>query len=229
MSAAYREAVRAAVTVSRNTSERITDTVVIAGPGSSNTLTVTGGFDMARDKGALTVRLPGGAIDHMDEVFDGADVYLRGLSNLGQKWAGTVRADAVTHYLLRAPLNDPEFVLQQIAALDQVSKGAPADIDGVSTTHYSGTLGLTQLTTRMAADTRQQVTALKDGAALFADADVWVDKAGRVVRTRTFFNLQGKSVTATMTLSDIGRPVKVTVPTADAEAPAASISGILPG
>lgn len=230
MSASYRDAVRSAVTASRSTSERVTDTIVITGNGSSNTLTVTGAFDMARDKGALTVRLPGGGIDHMDEVFDGATVYLRGLSNLGQKWAETVRAESVVHYLLRAPLNDPEFVLQQIAEMDQVSRATPARIDGASATHYSGTLGLDPLTMRMPASMRQQIATLKDvGGALVADADVWVDTAGRVVRTHTSFKLQNMSVTATMTLSDIGRPVTVPRPTAAAVAPAASISGILPG
>lgn len=230
MSAAYRDAVRSAVTASRSTSERITDTIEVSGNGSRHTLTVSGTFDMARHRGALTVRLPGGAIDHMDEVFDGAAVYLRGLSNLGQKWAETVRSASVVHYLLRAPLNDPEFVLQQIAEMDQVSRGTPARIDGASATHYSGTLGLDPLTMRMTASMRQQFATLKDaGGVLVADADVWVDNAGRVVRTRTSFRLQDTSVTATMTLSDIGRPVTVPRPTAAAVAPAASISGVLPG
>lgn len=119
-------------------------------------------------------------------MFDGAAVYLRGLSNLRQEWAETVRAEAVVHYLLRAPLNDPEFVLQQIAAMDQVSMGTPARINGGSATHYSGMLGPTPLTMRMTASTRQQWTTLKtEAGVLSADADAWVDTAGRVVRTRT--------------------------------------------
>ena len=230
VSAAYRDAVRSAVTASRNTSERITGTIVISGEGSTYTLSVTGRFDMAADKGALTVRLPGGAIDHMDEVFDGSTVYLRGFAHMGQKWARTVRAEAEAHALLRAPLNDPEFVLQQIAEMDQVSLGTPARIDGALATHYSGTLGLAPLTMRMTAGLRQKTAAMKDGlGSLTADADVWVDPAGRVVRTRTFFNLQNISVTATMTLSDAGGPVTVAVPAAEVVAPAASITGVLPG
>ncbi|MGW5354208.1 hypothetical protein ACWERV_27270 [Streptomyces sp. NPDC004031] len=230
VSAAYREAVRSAVAASRSTSARITDTVVVNSNGTGGTLTVTGAFDMAADKGAVTVRLPRGAIDHIDEVFDQKTVYLRGLSNLGQKWVETVRADTVTHYLLRAPLNDPECVLQQIAEMDHVSKAAPARINGTPTVHYSGSLGLGPLTMRMAAGPRGQLAAAKeDSWAVFADADVWVDQAGHVVRTRTTIALQNTTVTATMTLSDVGHPVTVTVPTAEATAPATSITGILPG
>ncbi|WP_327287538.1 hypothetical protein [Streptomyces sp. NBC_01198] len=224
----YKDAVRSAVAASRNTSEQVNETIVITGNGSTYTLTVAGSFDMAADKGALIVRLPGGAIDHMDEVFDGPTIYLRGLSNLGQKWAKTVRSEAQAHYLLRAPLNDPEFVLQQISAIDQVSKGAAASIGGVSTTHYSGNLGQAPLTLRMALTIRQQVAAMSNDLG-GADADVWVDPAGRVVRTRTSFNQGETSVTVTMTLSGIGHPVTVAVPTAQAVAPATSISGILPG
>jgi hypothetical protein len=206
----------------------VSETIVLTGEGSTYTLTVTGSFDMAADKGAVTVRLPGGAIDHMDEVFAGPSVYLRGLSNLRHGWAETVRAEAQVHYLLRAPLNDPEFALQQIAMMDQVSMGTPARINGASATHYRGVLDHDALTLRMAADVRRQVTAMSNGLGGL-DADVWVDPAGRVVRTRTTCNLENQSVTVTMTLSDLGRPVTVTVPTTAAIAPATTISGILPG
>jgi hypothetical protein len=228
VSATYRDAVRSAVAATRNTSARVSETIVLTGKGSTYTLTVSGSFNMAADKGAITVSLPDGAIDHMDEVFAGPTVYLRGFSNLGQKWAKSVRAEAQAHYLLRAPLNDPEFVLQQIAMMDQVSKGTPARIDGASTTHYSGVLGHDALTLRMAANIRQQVTAISKGLGGL-DADVWVDPAGRVVRTRTTINLENQSATVTMILSDLGRPITVTVPTAAAVAPATTISGILPG
>lgn len=228
MSATYRHAVRSAVAATRNTSARVSETIVLTGKGSTYTLTVNGSIDMASDKGAITVRLPGGAVDHMDEVFAGPAVYLRGFSNLGQKWATTVRAEAQAHYLLRAPLNDPEFVLEQIAMMDQVSLGTPARIDGSTAQHYSGVLDHHALTLRMAADIEQQVTAMSDGLGGM-DADVWVDPAGHVVRTRTTVNLGNQSATVTMTLSDLGRPVTVAVPTAAGVAPAATISGILPG
>lgn len=228
MAAAYQDAVRSAVAASRNTSERISETIVIANGASTYTLTISGSFDMGADKGALAVDLSGKA--HMDEVFAGTTVCLRGPGGPGRKWAKTVRDQAQAHFILRAPLNDPEFVLQQIAAMDQVSKGAPSKVDGVSATHYSGTLGLAPLTLRMAASTRRDLTEVNGGlGALDVDADVWVDPAGRVVRTRTYFNLENTSVTATMTLSDIGRPVTVAVPTDSAVTPAASIGGPLPG
>jgi hypothetical protein len=228
VSATYRDAVRTAVAATRKTSGQVSETVVLTAKGSTYTLTVNGSFDMAADKGAITVRLPGGAIDHMDEVFAGPTVFLRGFSNLGQKWASTVRAEAQVHYLLRAPLNDPEFVLQQIAMMDRVSVGPPATIDGASTKHYSGVLGHDALTLRMASNIEQQVTAMSDDLGGL-DADVWVDPAGRVVRTRTTLNLSDQSATVTMTLSDLGRPVTVSVPTAVGAAPATTISGILPG
>ncbi|WP_225850647.1 hypothetical protein [Streptomyces sp. HPF1205] len=230
VSAAYQDAVRSAVAASRNTSARITYTIVTTGQGATYTLTVSGSFDMASDTGALTVRFPGGAVDRMDEVFAGATVYLRAYGVLGQKWAKAAYDQVEAHSLLRAPANDPEFVLQQIAAMDQVSKATPATIDGVHTTHYTGALGLAPLTLRMAASERQELTAMKDAlGSMAADAEVWVDPAGRVVRTRTSYYLQNTSVTATMTLSDAGQPVTVTVPTAAVAVPAASVAGVLPG
>jgi hypothetical protein len=121
-------------------------------------------------------------------------------------------------------------LLQQIAGMERVSKGEPARIDGALATHYSGVLDRKALTLRMAANVRDGLPSDEEGGWLLtADADVWLDGAGRVVRTRTSANLQGMGVTATMTLSGIGRPVTVTVPTPAAAVPATSFSGVLPG
>jgi hypothetical protein len=229
-SAADRTAVRSAVAATRNTTERITDTIVVADAAHTFTITITGSFDMAHDKGRLTLEFPGGAVDRMDEVFAGGKVYLRGIAGVGDGWAETDRDAALTHYMLRAPLNDPEYVLEQIAAMDHVSRGTPAKIGGITAAHYAGTLGFAALTLRMAPDTRQQMAGIRDVlGTVVADADVWVDPAGRVARTRTFYTFQKTSVTATLTLSDAGVPVTVTPPNAAVTVPAAGISGVLPG
>lgn len=65
------------------------------------------------------------------------------------------------------------------------------------------------------------------GGEIPATAEVWVDQRRRAVRIRLSLDIPGSvSSITTLTLTDLGRPVKVTVPTAEGtEESDAALSG----
>ncbi|MFF8874599.1 LolA-like protein [Streptomyces massasporeus] len=206
--------------------------VELEGEGKVYGLTVTGGFDFAADKGHLTVDLPGGAIDHSDQIFANGKIYVSGAREIAEDaWGVLPRDKAEAHYLLRAPLNDPEHVLEQIAAMRKVSREGEENIQGVRAVHYRGILDHRTVTLRMAPDVRTKMDQARDtlGSDLPVFADAWVDGRGRLVQTRTSVNMAGARSTLTMTLSDIGERVRVTVPRASETVPVSEVGGILNG
>ncbi|MFC8142382.1 hypothetical protein ACFUKV_11550 [Streptomyces paradoxus] len=227
-----RSAVRAAVAALREDSAGFRQEVELEGKGQVYGLTVTGGFDFAADKGHLAVDLPGGAIDHSDQVFADGKIYISGVQGIGEDtWGVMPRDKAEAHYLLRAPLNDPEHVLQQIAAMRKISREGEENIQGVRAVRYRGILDHRSVTLRMAPDVRTRMNQARDtlGSDLPVFADAWVDGRGRLVQTRMSVNMSGARATLTMALSDIGEPVRVTVPRAADTVPVTEVGGILNG
>ncbi|MFG2274951.1 hypothetical protein ACGFNY_34885 [Streptomyces chartreusis] len=227
-----RSAVRAAVAALREDSAGFRQEIELEGEGQVYGLTVTGGFDFAADRGHLAVDLPGGAIDHSDQVFADGKIYISGVQGVGEDaWGVLPRDKAQAHYLLRAPLNDPEHVLQQIAAMREISREGEEKVHGVRAVRYRGILDHRTVTLRMASDVRTKMDQARDilGSDLPVFADAWVDDGGRLVQTRMSANLSGAQVTLTMALSDIGEPVRVTVPKAADTIPVNEVGGILNG
>ncbi|NUP17797.1 MAG: hypothetical protein HOZ81_17225, partial [Streptomyces sp.] len=170
-----RSAVQAAVAALREQSARFRQEVELEGGGQVYGLTVTGGFDFAADKGHLAVDLPGGAIDHSDQVFADGKIYISGVEGVDAgAWGVMPRDQAEAHYLLRAPLNDPEHVLVQIAAMREISREGEANVQGVRTVHYRGILDHRTVTLRMAKDVRTKMDQARDmlggNLPVFADA-----------------------------------------------------------
>ncbi|MFJ4277562.1 hypothetical protein [Streptomyces massasporeus] len=225
-------AVREAVAALRDSSAGFRQKVELEGEGKVYGLTVAGDFDFAADKGHLAVDLPGGAIDHSDQVFANGRIYLSGAQGLGEDaWGVVPRDKAEAHYLLRAPLNDPEHVLEQVAAMRKVSREGEENIQGVRAVRYRGILDHRTVTLRMAPDVRTKMNQARDtlGSDLPVFADAWVDGRGRLVQTRMSVNMSGARSTLTMALSDIGEPVRVTVPRAADTVPVSEVGGILNG
>ncbi|MEU0175278.1 hypothetical protein ABZ178_18285 [Streptomyces massasporeus] len=216
----------------REGSARFRQEVELEGEGRVYGLTVTGGFDFAADKGHLAVELPGGAIDHSDQVFADGKIYISGAQGIDEDaWGVVPRDEAESHYLLRAPLNDPEHVLEQIAAMRKISREGEENIQGVRAVRYRGILDHRTVTLRMAPDVRTKMNQARDtlGSDLPVFADAWVDGRGRLVQIRMSVNMSGARSTLTMALSDIGEPVRVTVPRAGDTVPVSEVSGILNG
>ncbi|KUM83882.1 MULTISPECIES: LolA-like protein [Streptomyces] len=227
-----RSAVRGAVAALREDSAVFRQEIELEGEGQVYGLTVTGGFDFAADRGHLAVDFPEGAIDHTDQVFADGKIYISGGQEIGEgNWGVVPRDKAQAHYLLRAPLNDPEHVLQQIAAMRKVSRQGEENVKGVRTVRYRGILDHRTVTLRMTPDVRTKTNQAREalGGDLPVFADAWVDGRGRLVQTRMSLNMSGARVTLTMALSDIGEPVRVTVPRAADSIPVTKVGGILNG
>ncbi|MER0444377.1 hypothetical protein ABR738_07280 [Streptomyces sp. Edi4] len=225
-------AVRAAVAATSRGPAQLDQKIEISGGGVDATITVIGGIDFAADKAALAVDFPEGGISHLDEVFAGRQAYVRGAAPVdADTWAVTARDAAEAHYALRAPLNDPQYVLRQISAMRHVSQRGEEEVAGTHTVHFRGVLDHDTLTLRMAKETREKMAKARDliGGDLPVYADAWVDQQGRLVQTRTSMDLGGSQATVTTVLSGPGKPVQVTVPATDNTVPAGGFTGILTG
>jgi hypothetical protein len=226
------EAVRTAVAKVRGTSARIGGTVETAEAENKYTVSLAGPFDLAKGRGKLSVDFPGGAIDHVDEIFDGDTIYVSGIQGAAKgTWGSVARDKAEAHYLLRAPLNDPEHYLRQIAAMRNVARFSSESVGGRPTTRYRGSIDHATLTLKMAGKTRKGVGKIRD--ALRTDlpvfADAWVDREGRLVKLRMTYRMETLSVTTTVTLSEFGKPVKTAAPDASRTVPATTQGGVLLG
>ncbi|MET7595710.1 MULTISPECIES: hypothetical protein [unclassified Streptomyces] len=229
--AEHRTAVRSAVTAVGTGTARIDEEIKISDGKTEYVLTVGGGFDLANDRGKLAVDFPGGAISHSDEVFADGRIYVSQSATEEGTWGVMPRGQAEAHYLLRAPLNDPEHFLGQISAMRKVSKEGTESVQGERATHYRGILDHDALTKRMAEDVRKKTDQARDmlGSDLPAFADAWVDGGGRLVQARTTVHMSGADVSVTMRLSGFGEPVRVKVPKAGDTFPMRSATGVLNG
>ncbi|MEV4443672.1 hypothetical protein AB0K09_32730 [Streptomyces sp. NPDC049577] len=237
-------AVRAAVATTVKSTARIQEQIKVdGGDGQSFTISVKGGFDMAGDKGGLTAGLStagstaGSTADsaaRLDEVFADGTVYIRMPQETtgDTAWRSIRRDEAVSHYVLRAPVNDPEHVLNQVSRMRAAVKAGEETVNGAPTVRYHGKLDTETLLLRMAEDKRAKFNEMLPllGGEIPAFADVWVDRHGRIVRTRLLCNMAGTGVTATMDLTDHGKPVDTpSVPHGADRLPATAVGGPLGG
>ncbi|MCX4666768.1 hypothetical protein OG453_08800 [Streptomyces sp. NBC_01381] len=206
------KALRNAVEATRGTSVKINETIIFQDEGKKILLTMNGPFDLARDRGNLVVQKSGpNPIERLDQVFAGDKVYL---GTGKDRWLVTTRSKAESHYFLRAPVNDPQHLLDQIAATSKVKKASPDPVYGINATHYRGVLDHRALTVRMAAKSRDDIDALHL-AEEDPDQPVSVDaymKEGRLVLARLSYRNGGRSVHVNFALSDFGAPVTAPVP-----------------
>jgi hypothetical protein len=229
-SADHGPAIRAAVAATGKSTARIDEQIELRDGATTYKISVTGSFDLAKDKGRLSVDFPGGGISHLDEIFAGDTVYLRGVQGFEDQWGAMARDKAEAHYALRAPLNDPEHVLRQVAAMRKASKVGMEEVNGAPAVHYRGMLDHATLTLRMAPKARAIAEKMRDalGSEIPVFADAWVDASGRLVRARLSLTSM-TSVTATVTLSDLGKPVTADAPAPGDVIPLSSATGVLPG
>ncbi|OPC76929.1 hypothetical protein B4N89_40755 [Embleya scabrispora] len=226
------ETVRTAIAATRAGTAHFETRHELGAEGKHFMLTMTGDFDFAGDLGHVAVDFPEGGISHIDEIFADGRVHVSNLPQTEGKWATMPRTAAEAHYVLRAPLNDPEHVLEQLASIHETTRVGAEDLDGTPTTHYRGALLEDAITLRITEKIR---AGPPDIAPLFPDgrlsipADVWLNSEGRVVRTRLTLQEAGMDVVATTTFSRHGTPVHVDTPKAEQTVPVDTIKGVLPG
>jgi hypothetical protein len=224
-------AVRAAIERTSADSARVDEKIELRSADSPTTyvFTIAGAFDLAGDRGRLTVELEDSGMDPVEEVFVGDTVYVRGSRAVGgSEWASAVRSEALTRYFLRAPLNDPEHLLRQMKAMRQVSNEGEEQVNGAPAVHYRGTIDHATATLRMTAETRKGLDDVREklGDDMPVFADVWVDGKGRAVQARLSC-FGGVKATTTMTLSDFGTSVKAEAPSAEQVVPVTAGEDVL--
>ncbi|WP_405687901.1 hypothetical protein [Streptomyces sp. NBC_00057] len=219
----------------KKSSARIDEQIEI-GDGTTNyVVSIKGDFDWAGARGRLGVALHNAATPRktsprMDEIFDGDTVYYGGFAEMEGSWGSIRRDKAEAHYALRAPMNDPEHVLHQVAQMRQTSKVGEETVNGTTAVHYRGVLTHETVTLRMAKDVRAKVDTMREqigGLTVYADA--WIDRSGRVVRIRLDWPMGAAGVKTTMNLADHGKPVRANAPDPGKVVPMPTVGGPLSG
>ncbi|MER8043075.1 hypothetical protein [Streptomyces sp. NPDC094032] len=177
-------------------------------------VTGKGGHDFRQKRGTLVVGIEDAA--RFEQVFTPERLYLRGGTKLeSADWTFVDRSEMKAERLLKAPGNDPEFLLRQAVRAERYQRVGKEDLAGTSATRYRGELTHAALTLNMSADARKKVDQMRDmlGGAIPATADVWIDGRGRLAQVRLEMIIEGViESTTTLTLTGQGEPVKVRVP-----------------
>ncbi|WP_431775497.1 hypothetical protein [Streptomyces cucumeris] len=221
------ERLREAVARTRRTSVRVEETITVRRGTEESILTIKGPFDFARDRGELSVALPGDG--RLKEIFDGGEVFLSPVRGLPRATWGAVERDrAEKHAPIRAPLNDPEYVLEQISQLHKVryygSAGTRAAYE------YTGWLDFDTYLHRL--DPKSDAMLKKpgpDGSERFVQARVLVDKGGLLSRIDISALEMDLEISLAIDFSHHGTPVTVTPPKTTAALSPRTYTGPLQG
>jgi hypothetical protein len=127
--------------------------------------------------------------------------------------------------------SDPSSFLQFLEGAGKVTEVGSEDVDGVSTTHFSGSYTLADALAQLPADRRDKVEKSFEGLGLTADAEaqeipfeVWIDGDGLVRKMTTSLDMSKLAssspnplgaTTMTMKFSDFGAPVDIQIPQDD--------------
>jgi len=210
----------------RKTAQTSSEHVAIAGSASvaGNLVTVSGNgdFDNAGKKGSMHVDFSAGGLSgSADEVTSGTTIYLRSPLFAGQLPPGKTwvlidleKVGASRGIDLSAlGIQDPGRTLAELQGIGGVTKVGDESIGGAYTTHYRGRVDVSKVA-RTA-----KIKALS--TAKYGPYDVWVGKDDGYVHRIKFSYALGapgarQAVGLTMNLSDFGKNVTVTTPSAAA-------------
>jgi hypothetical protein len=184
---------------------KLTGSVTVSGQA----VTVSGSGDFEQDKGSLHLDFnAGGLAGTIDAVLQKTVLYLKSplfadVLPKGKTWlkidlAKVASAQGLDLSSLAA--QSPAQTLELLKKLSNVREVGSEQIDGVDTTHYHG-----------------RITKAAGAGRASGPYDVWVGRDDGYVHRVKFSILVGsaQTLTATMDLSDFGKDVTVTVPSAD--------------
>ncbi len=214
-------------------SEHALVAAVVAAGGNRITVNGSGDFDSTKRTGSLHARLGvGGLQSTVDEVLDGKRVYVSSplfstVLPAGKTWVALDLATATKTLGVNASAltsQDPGAALEQLRALTGLRQVGTATIDGVQTTHYRGHVDVAKLTPAAR-------SLVSSSGAAFGPLDVWVGADGYVHRVRVTTTAssggQKAKTVVTMTLSEYGEAVNVSVPPASETVDASTVK--IPG
>ncbi|MCP9208735.1 hypothetical protein [Streptomyces cucumeris] len=206
------ERLREAVARTRRTSVRVEETITVRHGTEEGIATIKGSFDFARDRGELSVALPG--TGRRKETFSEGKVFMSPVPGRPRGTRSvTDRAEAKAHAPLTAPLNDPEYVLEQISQLRKVSYEGATGYPPHRAYRYAGWLDFDTATHRL---DRRSRAVLERARPAIGDYPVWahanVTEDGCVERIELTSILDGTSTDVAIDFTDHGTPVTVTPP-----------------
>jgi hypothetical protein len=215
---------KAADTTTKAGSEHVEFLGVSGVQGQKIRMTGSGDFRNDPQLGHMTIRFTAGAkTGEITEVMKGWRIYMtsplfaRQLPQ-GKKWMSldlqkAGKAAGIDFSSLSA--QTPGQTLEQLKASGDVRKVGTETIDGVETTHYTATLDPAKIPNGAKL---QKLTG-----ASYQPIDVWIDSDDHVRRLHMAYSMSGSATAGvemsnemTMTFSDYGKNVDVSVPT-DAE------------
>ncbi len=178
--------------------------------------------------------VPGG----VQEILTGHALYLKGpglAQRFGKSWVKVSFAEfqqrtgiSLAQITQQMQQNNPLVQTQMLAAAKNVRVAGHQMIDGVPTTHYTGTYTAAAQLARLPSSLRAaEQKALQRLGVTSAQFSVWIDgqhQARKIIVRETGTSEQ---VTATFTVTSINQPVRVTLPPASqvAAIPASALDG----
>lgn len=212
---------QAALKTAQAPSEHATLTGSVVAAGQAVTLSGAGDFDNASHQGSMHVDFSvAGLTGTIDEVLDGTTIYLKsplisGSLPQGKTWLKIDLTKALASKgidLSSLLFQNPSQALAQLQSSGDVTKVGDETVDGVDTTHYRGRIDPAKI------PQGAKIQSLTN--ARYGPYDVWIGKddgyVHRVVLAYSF-KVQGakrEAITMTMGVSDYGKSVTVTVPSA---------------
>ncbi|MDL4776322.1 MULTISPECIES: LppX_LprAFG lipoprotein [Thermomonosporaceae] len=170
----------------------------------------------------------GKSMSGMRQVFIGRTMYMKSPAlgqaggTPGKPWlkisldqAGEKSGMNLDQLLQQSRQMDPVQSTKLLTASKDVRKVGEETVDGVKTTHYTGTYQMTDAIAKLPADqqevSRKALTSMGMGSMAF---DLWVD--GEQLPRKMAMKSQGQNpMSMTMKYRDYGKPVQITAPPAD--------------
>ena len=160
--------------------------------------------DLQLDGTVMYMRLP-----VLSQVLPGAKPWLKlDLQTLGSK-AGV----NFSQILQQAESQDPTQALQMLESVGDVQKVGTAQVGGVDTTEYSGTIDPQKVIAKFPGTGLEKYS--KQLGTQQIPVQVWIGGDGLVRKLHESFAVGASSLDMTFSLSDFGTPVTVTPPPAD--------------
>lgn len=203
-------------------SAKLTMSMVVAAGGQTMTMKASGPLRLDGTRGDITAtmsspQLGGGEVNIHELVYDKTLYMKLGIPGMPDTWfkvdATTLAKTSGLSGLSGATGMGDQF--KQLQSLLDVTKVGTETVNGVQTTHYSGSVDATKLSSLLAGT--GAASELQSAAATASiPVDVWVDSSGHVVRIRerASMTVKGQSVAVSvqLDLSDFGVAVNVTPP-----------------
>jgi hypothetical protein len=178
--------------------------------------------------------LPGG----IEEILTGHTLYLKMpalAQQLGKPWVKFSFAElqhgtgiSLTQIIQQAQQNNPLVQMQMLASAKNVRVAGHQVLDGVQTTHYTGTYtvaaALARLPSSLRATERKGLQTLGVTSVQFG---VWIDGQHQARKIVAYETGTSEHATVTLTVTGVNQPITVTLPSARkvATIPASALKG----